>query len=393
MKKMKKIVPCILCLILVLSVVGCAAPGGKRDPSGDNASSQTASENEKDNGEANSSVLTTFADFIDGEGFVRGVSQGKFIDEIVPQYRYEGKTIPEIVAGANWDGVEGGGWECRGKKFGCSNSYVHGTYTNELYTTVSLDGLDLPYQISFEDSVNTVLQKLGLPSDISELSPDEPDGLSTTLLHDGSRTLKLNDYFRDPIGDYAYRYALIFTEKVEEKTENGTVQAERKLKLYFDNDKPGIAKFSVSVSEGEGPGAPASDPSELRDEIPPYYALLNLEVMNGKFVFQRIATAPRIVYSDKPVADMTKGVVYDDRHEILTTIFQAMNGKDAVQDVPECEFSHYVYMYDKDDESIPWHYRFAVCECGAVMITNNDELLCTIKISAEEMRSVLDTFK
>ncbi len=127
---------------------------------------------------------------------------------------------------------------------------------------------------------------------------------------------------------------------------------------------------------------------EFHDHVP-YEAMLNLEVMGGKFVFQRIATTPCIVYSNAPITDMSKGIMYNDRHDILTTIFQAMDGKDAIMAVPECVFSHYIYMFDNEREDIPWHYRFAICNCGAVMITNNDELICTIKLNEEESRSII----
>ena len=131
------------------------------------------------------------------------------------------------------------------------------------------------------------------------------------------------------------------------------------------------------------------DDSSHDDGIPPYDAMLNLEVWDGKFLFQRIATTPCIVYSNTPINDMSKGAVFEDRHDILTTIFQAMHGKDAIMNTPECEFSRYIYMFDNERENIPWHYRFAICNCGAVMITNNDELICTIKLNEEELRSII----
>lgn len=131
---------------------------------------------------------------------------------------------------------------------------------------------------------------------------------------------------------------------------------------------------------------------KIHDHVP-YDAMLNLEIMDGKFRFQRIATTPCIVYSNTPITDMSKGTVFDDRHDILTTIFQAMDGKDAIMATPECVFSHYIYMFDNEREDIPWHYRFAIHSCGAVMITNNEELICTIKLDEEEIQSVLNSFE
>ena len=130
----------------------------------------------------------------------------------------------------------------------------------------------------------------------------------------------------------------------------------------------------------------------IHDHVP-YDAMLNLEIMDGKFRFQRIATTPCIVYSNTPISDMSKGTIYDDRHDILTSIFRVMDGKDAIMDTSECEFSHYIYMFDNERENIPWHYRFAIHSCGAVMITNNEELICTIKLDEEGIQSVLNSFE
>ena len=137
------------------------------------------------------------------------------------------------------------------------------------------------------------------------------------------------------------------------------------------------------------PTQSANTDEEFYDQVP-YDAMLNLEVMNGKFKFQRIATTPCIVYSNASITDMSKGTMYNDRHDILTTIFRATDGKNAIIDTSECEFLHYIYMFDNEREDIPWHYRFAICNCGAVMITDNDELICTIELTAEEIQSILN---
>ncbi len=141
------------------------------------------------------------------------------------------------------------------------------------------------------------------------------------------------------------------------------------------------------------PGSSVPYPPEHFNDHVPYDAMFNLEIMNGQFVFQRIATTPCIVYSTVPITEMSDGVMYNDRHDILTALFGAMNGKDANTNDPECEFSTYIYMFDNEREMIPWHYRFAICYCGTVKITNNDELLCTIGITDTELQSVLSIFK
>ena len=132
-------------------------------------------------------------------------------------------------------------------------------------------------------------------------------------------------------------------------------------------------------------------PEHFNDHVP-YDAMFNLEVMNGQFVFQRIATTPCIVYSTVPIIEMSDGVMYNDRHDILTALFGAMNGKDVRTSDSDCEFSSFIYMFDNEREMIPWHYRFALCDCGTVKITNNDELLCTIKLTDAEIKSILSIF-
>lgn len=130
---------------------------------------------------------------------------------------------------------------------------------------------------------------------------------------------------------------------------------------------------------------------EFHEQVPPE-AELNLEVMGGKFRFQRIATTPCIVYSNAPIIDMADGTMYNDGHDILTAIFRATDGKDAIFDTYECEFLHYIYMFDNENEAASWHYRFAICDCGAVTITNNNELVCSIEISEEEIQTILNSF-
>lgn len=123
--------------------------------------------------------------------------------------------------------------------------------------------------------------------------------------------------------------------------------------------------------------------------VVPYDEMLRLEVSDGKLVFRRIATTPCIVYADAPISEMSQGKMYDDRHDILTTVFQAMNGKTAIMDTPECIFQHYVYMFDNEREDVPWHYSFAISDCGAVLIKNNNALICSIKLTTEEIQSIL----
>ena len=153
------------------------------------------------------------------------------------------------------------------------------------------------------------------------------------------------------------------------------------------------ALFLMAFTGCTPPQSQSGTESPFFEEMTPRDAELNLEIIDGKFRFQRIATNPYIVYSDTPITDMTQGTLYKDRHDILTTIFRATEGKEAIIDSPECDFTHYIYMFDGTSENIPWHYRFAIHDRGTVMITNNDELLCTVEISEEELQTILNAFR
>ncbi len=158
------------------------------------------------------------------------------------------------------------------------------------------------------------------------------------------------------------------------------------------NESTLIYKCRICGSEHLTTDPDSINPDNGINDHVPYDSMLNLEIINGKFRFQRIATTPCIVYSNSPITDMSNGTMYDDRHDILTAIFRATDGKDAIMDTTECEFLHYIYMFDNEREDVPWHYRFAICSCGAVMITNNNQFLCTIKISNDEIQTILDSF-
>ena len=224
---------------------------------------------------------------------------------------------------------------------------------------------------------------------------------------DGFSTLDFGADLYAYLYDHPGTYYLSCDRHVKRKIDGGTETAEfcEGVRLIAGDGVPETAPetelpttFGSAVGDGVPETAPETEPETkpetgTYDDIPPLDALINLEIMDGKLRFQRIATTPCIVYSDTPISDMSKGTVYNDRHDILTTIFRAMDNKDAIMEASECEFSHYIYMFDKDFEDALWNYRFAVCDCGAVMITNNDEFLCTIKITEEERQSVLNALK
>ena len=133
-----------------------------------------------------------------------------------------------------------------------------------------------------------------------------------------------------------------------------------------------------------------TDPDSIKpdDEIDsPLGSMLKFEIIDEKLICQTVPSASRIVYSH--VSDMSKETVYDNRYDIINVIFQAMDGKTAILDTYECEFLHYIYLFDSENDS--WSYKIMLCDCGAVTIIGNDDFLCSIEISNEELQMILDS--
>ncbi len=240
---------------------------------------------------------------------------------------------------------------------------------------------------------------------------DNGDGTFTESIADMPDTKEIVNIYADVIPKLVLSEKVSYLVQVNGSVENVYLLSPKengytKAATTFDalsnlEDGTYYVAFNVLLSGNCDPDAPQNsyryedifclvvgEQNDHFNDHVPYESMLNLEIMDGKFRFQRIATTPCIVYSNTPITEMSKGTIYNDRHDILTSIFQAMDGKDAIRATSDCLFSHYIYMFDNEREKIPWHYRFAICTCGAVMITNNDELICTIQLTEEERRSI-----
>lgn len=222
--------------ILVILIVGlCACSNGVVDPPGE---------------ETHSDILLTFKNFLDKEGFVSGLTQQKLIFEIVPKYKYNGKTIDKLTTSHNWDDKSGGGWSAGDERFGFSNSYVDGRYTNKFYTTLPLSGLVLPFGIKFGDSIKKTIDKIGLDFDPADFVPDGGISPDMTLISENGMSVIYSDmregvYIRS---DSEYPYCIYFVESTSEKDENGKVKTVDRC-IYFSFDDQGLVKFEIWVNE------------------------------------------------------------------------------------------------------------------------------------------------
>ena len=239
MKRMKCTIKRIwvffIAFIIAIALCACA-----NNMSGSQSGQNSASEN--------TDILLEFKSFLDGEGFVGGVSQSKFIDEIVPQYTYEGKTIPEIIAGCNWDSENGGGWFAEDGRFGVSNFNESGVYMNRLYTTLPLHGLSLPFDIRFGDSVKKVINKMGVEFDPSDFTPDADSKTDITLISGNGMLVRYGDAGKNNAGDYSAPYWITFIEKTTDNQDNGQEKSiERQIDFWFDDS--GLMRFQMDVVE------------------------------------------------------------------------------------------------------------------------------------------------
>lgn len=121
-------------------------------------------------------------------------------------------------------------------------------------------------------------------------------------------------------------------------------------------------------------------------DVVPYDAQLEIVCAGGKLVFSRIATTPR-VRAGRPPFDETFITRYENKHEIISELFQIMDGKEVTEEhesLPTLQ----LLLYGQNDNE-PWHYLFEIGTDGLVRVSNNGDLICCIQISEEELQSII----
>ncbi len=199
-----------------------------------------------------------FSEYLDIEKFVQGLSQRDFIS-LMGKYSYEGIPLSEGMGLMHYDGPDGGGCQAVDKYFGFSNDYTvaedekTATYSNRFYTGIPLDGLTLPYGITFDDDLSAVLQKLDFNIDPEKdfasdmenagtMTLQRDDGVSLTLIN----CLLLPGLSGKPLFDYELRY----TEKYQATRSDGVLaDVTRSVILSFTDENNKLGKFEMSVCE------------------------------------------------------------------------------------------------------------------------------------------------
>ena len=252
-------------LLLVVLFVFCMSSCGK---SNDDLNFSDNSNNDF-NDEFDVSAAATaptnpygFSEYIDSENFVPGINQGDFLEQM-GKYKYNGEAITDIISGFHYDGLLGGGYMTSGGLFGFKNDYTaesgskYAVYKNEFHTSVALDGLTLPNEISFEDTLVDIFEKLGI-----EYNDFVPDGQTQgeasaygemTLYTDEASSLKIK---RLPKKDSEhsqekhYEYVLSYTEIYQGEFRDGKKEIiTRSISFSFENAESQLGIFSISVAE------------------------------------------------------------------------------------------------------------------------------------------------
>ena len=202
-------------------------------------------------------ILKYFSDYLTDIGFVAGLSQGNFIS-MVEQYKYNGTAVTDILAGLHYDGPHGGGWQATDKLFGFYNDYTvsndekTANYTNCIYTKTELEGLILPYDIKFTDTVKDIFDKIGIESSAFEnFTPDKNTDTVITLYDDGTSTLVFENLTESkaPV-EYEPPCKIIYTETNISENGGMPTTVNRTIRLCADSfDKDSLSRVEIKVEE------------------------------------------------------------------------------------------------------------------------------------------------
>ena len=225
---MKKILLVLLSLILAATLVSC---------------SNTESKQEQ--------LLNGFSEFLDNEGFVSGISQKQFVEEVLAKYTYKGEKITDIAMTEQYDGIGGGGWKADDNIFTAKNELWDDVYSSTLHTVDRLDGLVIPFGIEFDDETPEVFKKLKV-NDMNNFVPEDGVNKSMTLIKSDEKTLKvfdLKDKPKESNGYDSYGFEIKFTENTDRQLNNKPVKVERYVSFFFDADTSRLSGFDLGVNE------------------------------------------------------------------------------------------------------------------------------------------------
>lgn len=268
---MKKMLVLVLVMACVLGLVGCDLAqiinGIKEDVSDTDTSNTDVSDTDLTDVNTTPPPAPFSADscdqlavYFDELKFVPSLSQGELMSQ-VEKYSFDGRMLQDgwHYDGWHYDGPNGGGWQATGELFGFCNDYTDNkesgiaNYSNRLYTTVQLGGLDLPFGVVFDDTLAMVLYKFGIDLDMqSNFAWDEGHPGTLTLYGDERSLLQLFNYelSSESSPKPNYNCELRYTETSQYTRGDGRIaDVTRQFNLFFPDANEKLGRFEMLVNE------------------------------------------------------------------------------------------------------------------------------------------------
>ncbi len=255
----KKTASLLLAVLMLLSFAACAAEDIREQEKNDKSPPIPGDQNPPTSFEDTPKHITPFAQYLDAEGFVPGMTQTVFREKM-EGYLYNGTPITEIALGHHFDDENGGGYSASDDLFGFSSKYSVNNEeqvsvsTNRFHTSTSLGGLSLPHGITFADTLASAFEKMGLAVNPKEnFAADDGSDVKMTLKNEGNSCLYfMNMNMTKAPVDYETPYRIYYTETYTIPDENGeNALVERSISLWFPSkgltDKETLDYVSVSV--------------------------------------------------------------------------------------------------------------------------------------------------
>ena len=203
-------------------------------------------------GETYTAVLSRLADFLTNEGFVPEISQSTMKEDILPRYRFGGLSVMDIAPSNYMDGITKDGvriwsWGGGNGEFSFSSGFLGVEIKSRFETSKLPEGLVLPCQIDFSDSLPGVLQKIGLPYEIPEAEKKSTGSSAVLLLSEGGRTLIFSKDEKTDTDLPELRFVLTFCETTHGENGSDDAPVKRELEFRFADCESGIAKLALRV--------------------------------------------------------------------------------------------------------------------------------------------------
>ena len=200
--------------------------------------------------------VTGFSAYLDTMGFVPGISQ-RDIRNLEETLVNQGDNANYSGMGCYYDSQYGGGYAAQSEYWGVSNDYkraedgTSATSTNRLYTYIPLEGLELPYDITFTSNLSGVLQKIGFSTDpYNNFVSDAGTPGVMTLHNDGKVCLALTDFSQKPNvpENNKSTFNLQYMETYEVTLTDGRIaDVTRTFSMSFSGNENTLGHVSMSV--------------------------------------------------------------------------------------------------------------------------------------------------